>query len=272
MSQPIKFHGGKSYLSKVIHSFAPPSINEDQNNGYTHRLIPYAGGLGELWKWDYEGVAEVINDINVEVTNFWSVLKEDDLFKRFVRVAEATPFSQLEWESSRSPKTDVVERALSFFTKYRQSRQGLAQDYATPTVRLRRGMVENVSAWLTAVEGLPQFHRRLSRIEIRSLHALKFIKTYDHKRAFFYCDPPYLHSTRAARSTYQYEMTVLDHARMLRLLSKIEGKFLLSGYNNRLYERYATKYNWNMRHVIIDNKASSKKVKEDKAECFWSNY
>jgi hypothetical protein len=45
-NQPIKWHGGKGYLAGWIHSLAPTSVTDDPVNGYTHRNIAFAGGLG----------------------------------------------------------------------------------------------------------------------------------------------------------------------------------------------------------------------------------
>jgi hypothetical protein len=68
-SQPLKWHGGKSYLASWLHSLAPPAcMNARDSNdgfGYTHRNIVFAGGLGEFWNWlPYEGISETVNDAN----------------------------------------------------------------------------------------------------------------------------------------------------------------------------------------------------------------
>jgi len=50
-------------------------------------------------------------------------------------------------------------------------------------------------------------------------------------------------------------------------LGSLEGKFLLSGYQCRLYDDAAIRYGWNRTDIAIDNKASSQKVKPTKIEC-----
>ena len=89
-------------------------------------------------------------------------------------------------------------------------------------------MNENVSAWLSAVEGLPEAHARLGRVEIRNMDACEFIQKYDHPKALFYCDPPYLHQTRhekAANNEYTHEMTFEQHDNLLSRLSAIIRAF-----------------------------------------------
>ena len=70
----------------------------------------------------------------------------------------------------------------------------------------------------------------------------------------------------------RFEMSNEKHKRLLHCLSKIDGKFLLSGYPSNLYAHYAKRYGWNRHEKQIDNKASSKKKKEMKTECLWANF
>lgn len=273
-SQPLKWYGGKSYLAKWIHSLAP--------TGYTHRNIVFAGGLGEFWNWlPVEGISEAVNDAYADLANFYNVLADPELFEQFQQHVELIPFSQTAFEkadtmlgalSDQTGKQFPAWRAASFFTKYRQSRQGLGRDYATPTTRTRRGMNENVSAWLSAVDGLSDCHERLRRVELRNRDAVDFIKAYDHPKALFYCDPPYLHETRSTTGEYTHEMTREQHNALLECLSNIKGKFMLSGYRDVLYARWATNMAWRQHEKQIDNKASSSRTKQQKTECLWTNY
>jgi DNA adenine methylase len=279
-NQPLKWHGGKSYLASWLHSLAPPSVHDDQELGYTHRNIVFAGGLGEFWNWEpVEGISEAVNDANSLLADFYRVLANNAWFTDFSIRTGMTQLSQATWERCKTEirdghqPCDIVDRAVSFFCCYRMSRQGLAKDYTTPTRRIRRGMNEQVSAWLSAVEGLPECHERLIRVEIRDLHCLDFIKKYDHSRALFYCDPPYLHETRSSTGEYgKHEMGEEDHNRLCSLLASIEGKFMLSGYPSELYDEWAGKFGWTCHEREIDNKASSAKVKDKKTECLWTNY
>lgn len=272
-SQPLKWHGGKSYLAKQIIELMPP---------HTRYCEPYFGGGAVLFQKPCEGVAEFVNDINSDLTLFWSTLQNEELFVQFQRLIKATPLSQSEWmhadleEQVPNPraKWSIVERAVAFFVRYRQSRQGLGKDFCTPTSRTRRGMNENVSAWLSAVEGLPAAHERLKRVEIWNVHALEFIRKLDSTDTLFYCDPPYLHETRhkSATDVYEHEMDLPQHMTMLDVLSGIKGKFILSGYPSTPYNDFARSAGWHRVDIRIDNKSSGAKVKEKKTECLWMNY
>jgi len=206
--------------------------------------------------------------------NFWSVLKDDTGFRRLARYASVTPFSRAGWLKSLSGvcSVDPVWKALHFLVKFRQSRQGLGTDFATISRnRTRGGMNEQVSSWLSAIASLPEFHERLQRVVIENLPALEIIKQQDSENTFFYCDPPYVPSTRSA-GKYKHEMTEGDHEELLKLLAGIKGKFILSGYWSKLYEAYSDKYSWFEDWKEIDNKASSSKTKERKKEFLWMNF
>lgn len=265
LKQPLKWHGGKSYLANWIMDQFPP---------HTHYAEPFAGGLAVLLRKECEGISEAVNDLDSELINFWEVLRGRDTFEEFYRMVECVPLGEPIFDSTlhMSSKTPV-ERALVFFIRARQSRQGLQKDYTTPTRRTRRGMNEQVSAWLTAVNGLPDIHQRLKRVEIRSVDAVEFISRYDHPNCCFYLDPPYVHETRSTTHEYrEFEMSVEDHCRLLECLARIEGKFLLSGYRCQLYDDWSARHGFKRHEFEIDNKASSAKRKESKVECAWRNF
>lgn len=283
LTQPIKWHGGKGAfngkLSKWIISLMPPHL---------HYVEPYFGGGSVLLHKDPEGVSEVVSDIHQELTWFWKTLQSPVLFEKFQRLIESIPFSEVEFESvkerldelkfvfapARIPDhVESVKKSVWFFIRARQSRQGLMKDFATLSRnRTRGGMNEQVSAWLTAVEGLPDVHARLKRVVILNRPALDVIRQQDGPETCFYLDPPYLHETRATKDNYHHEMTRDDHVQLLELLDGIKGDFLLSGYRSGLYDNDAKVNQWNRHDFSIVNNASSKATKEEKTECVWTNF
>ena len=107
-----------------------------------------------LWMDDHKGVAEVVNDIDRDLSTFWSVLQGEDSFARFRRAVEAVPFSEAEFArvGDRLASDDPVERAVGFFVKCRLSLAGRMDAFTGLTkTRVRAGMSNEVSAWLSAV-------------------------------------------------------------------------------------------------------------------------
>jgi DNA adenine methylase len=268
--QPGKGFGSKYYLANWIHAHAP--------RVYTHRNVVFAGRLGEYWNWQpIEGISEAVNDANGLISNFFYVLQR--YRKDLSALLEHVPFSEVEWISAKTrlarelTKKNKIRMAADLFIVMRQSRLGIGKDYATPTKRIRRGMHEHASAWLSGKDSLQEASLRIQRTEVRNLDFEPFIHKYDHRKALFYCDPPYLHSTRQSVGQYgDQEMSLRDHKRLLRILAGIDGKFMLSGYDSPLYERWRIRHGFHVVKRRIDNKASNKKVKPTKIECLWTNY
>lgn len=279
---PIKWHGGKHYLASWIISNMPPHL---------HYVEPFFGGGAVLLARDTErdwaqvegeklesarrGASEVVNDISRELSNFWKVLGDPDLFSNFRQRLDLIPFSESVWKESVEAMNseDPIESAIGFFIRARQSRQGLMRSFATLSrTRTRRRMSEQVSSYLTAIDGLEDVHRRLQTVVVLNEDACKVIKQQDGRDTLFYCDPPYVHETRSATEAYSFEMSVAQHEELLQVLETIQGKFILSGYNCSLYEAFAIRNKWRREDKLIDNKASSSKTKEKKCESLWMNY
>lgn len=286
LTQPIKWHGGKHYLAPHIVSHFPPHL---------HYVEPFFGGgsvllardpsrdwmqrNGEKLSAHLKGCSEVVNDLNVELTNFWRVLQDASLFDEFARIVGSMPLSEIEFLEADNPIPNPrvawsqVEAAAKFFVRNRHSRQALGKDFATLSRRRTRSrMQEMSSAWLGAVDGLPEIHERLRSVVVLCRPAVKVIAQQDGEHTLFYCDPPYLHETRSSTGEYRHEMTREQHAELLETLAGITGKFLLSGYPSKLYGDFAAQHGWARHEKEIDNKASGAKTKEKKLECLWSNF
>ena len=224
-SPPIKWHGGKSFLAPAIVDLIPK---------HTHYVEPFFGGGAVLFNKPHsfiEGHSEVVNDVYGDLVNFWKVLQSKELFPEFQLRLSLTPFGKPTFENAKEHReSEPIERAIAFFIRFRQSRQGLGRDFATMSrTRTRRGMNEQVSSWLSAIDGLPEAHARLQRVVIFCDDAIQVIKREDDPYSFFYCDPPYLPDTRVVKNAYSCEMTGEQHEELLETLGDLTGKFVLSG-------------------------------------------
>jgi len=85
---PLKWHGGKHYLAARIVVPMPPHL---------HYVKPFASGLAVLLAKNPDGVSEVVNDLDGDLLNFWTVLADEAMFSQFHRRIEATPFSEAHW-------------------------------------------------------------------------------------------------------------------------------------------------------------------------------
>lgn len=270
---PLKWHGGKAPLASKIRALFPPGRGTD----WLHYVEPFAGGLSVLLADPEggEGISEVANDINRNLVAFWRAIRVESQFDKFMRYVEAIPFSEHDWNRSEFPEDELTEerQAAAFFVRCRQSLAGRMKNFSPVSrTRTRRGMNEQVSGWLTAIEGLPAVHARLKRVLVLNRPALDVIKSQDGPQTLFYLDPPYLHETRATTDDYQHEMTGPQHAELLASLGDIKGRFLLSGYRSTMYDNFAERFGWHRHDFEVANHAAGGKSKRKMVECVWTNY
>lgn len=237
-----------------------------------HYCEPFAGSAAVLLNREPSPV-ETYNDIDGEVVNFFKVLREypDDL----VRMIGLTPFSREEFH--RAVEVDPsslpeLERARLFYVRARQARTGLAQTatlgrWANCKNTSRAGMSGAVSRWLGAIDSLPEIAERLLRVQIENRPAIELIQLYDSPNTLFYCDPPYLHSTRGDDKAYAYEMDEDEHRRLAETLRRCKGKVAVSGYRNDLMDNL---YDGRYRFDAPPKKTHS--IKELRQEYLWMNY
>lgn len=270
IDSPLKWHGGKHYLASKLVAMMPPHI---------HYVEPYAGGLSVLLAKDPEGVSEVVNDLNRQLTNFWQVMACPVQFPRLIREAEATPFSEELWSNAgriidpNSGCDDSASLAAAFFVVCRQSLAGRMQSFAPLSrTRTRRGMNEQASAWTNAVDGLPEVHARLRRVVVLNRDALDVIRQQDGPDTLFYLDPPYLHETRTSKQVYEHEMTWEQHVDLCTVIRKCTGKVMVSGYPSELYRFQLEDEGWHRTDFEIANSSAGGKSKRKMVECVWTNF
>lgn len=252
---------------------------------HTHYVEPYAGGLSVLLAKNPDGVSEVANDLNKHVANFWAVLRSGRALNKMHLYLHSQPFSEVDWKANKelvdsilwegvNPTSDDdanLLRATAFFICCRQSLAGRMESFAPLSrSRTRRGMNEQASAWLSAIEGLPEVHERLKRVVILNRPAIKVIASEDSPTTLLYCDPPYLHETRTATDVYDHEMKLEDHRDLLASLTRCKGKVMLSGYRSTLYDEVLR--GWQRHDFDLPNNSAGGETKRRMTECVWCNF
>jgi DNA adenine methylase len=284
ITPPLKWQGGKHYLARRVLELMPPHLLY---------VEPYFGGGQVLFARDPAdprlwwtgrtsdgrkptGVIEVVNDLNSDLMNFYTVLKDEELFNRMRHRLDLTLFSEAEWQAARDllagADGDAVARAAALFVLCRQSLSGRMASFA-PVVRtrLRGGREDGVNGWWTAVEGLEAVKNRLRDVRVLNRPALEVIRSEDTPATLFYLDPPYLHETRTARKAYgRYEMTDGDHRELLGLLRQCRGKVILSGYASPLYDEALA--GWARHAFDLPNNAAGGRQKGRETEVIWCNF
>jgi site-specific DNA-adenine methylase len=128
--------------------------------------------------------------------------------------------------------------------------------------------------WDNGVAQLPAIAERLRGVTILKGDSMDLLATFDRPDALFYLDPPYVHSGRGNHRMYKRcEMDDRDHRRLCRVVKRLEGRVVLSGYDNAIYEEELGGWRKVSKEVFLCarfNRNAARRPK--KTECLWLNY
>lgn len=183
---------------------------------------PFVGMGGVFLRRADSAKAEVINDFNREVSNFFGVLQVHYVpFLEMMRfqITSRAEFVRLT-ETDPDTLTDMM-RAARFLYLQRTAFGGKISGQAFG-VSVDRGARFDVNKLGPMLDDL---HSRLSGVTIECLPYQAFIERYDRKGTLFYLDPPYYGNER------DYGKSLFNRGDFHLLagqLAKIKGRFLLS--------------------------------------------
>lgn len=124
-----------------------------------------------------------------------------------------------------------LERAALVYTVRKQSFGGIGGSFAYVIERNPQRQ------WDRGLRRLLRVSERLHGVEVINANALDVLKRFDAPDTLFYLDPPYVLSSRSPATLYgQYEMSDDDHRSLCVLIRRLEGKVVLSGYANPIYD------------------------------------
>jgi len=245
----VSYYGGKMSICRYILQMSPP---------HTIYVEPFAGGLSVLLN-KFKSDVEVACDVNPELINFYHTLVE--MPKLVIEQVRQTSFGRMTFEAAKAAgnQGDKLTRAVNFLIRHHMSYSGIGVGWAEDEAK--------GGSW----EGLPYdlglAAERLQDVKIILGNALKLMLEYDSPETFFYLDPTYYGPARVSLGMYEYEMTEMDHLRMLRLIKKLKGKVILSGYANLLYDKELS--GWDRVEKDFVTFSSSNSRKSTRTEVFW---
>ncbi len=277
VKSPITYFGGKFYLVDELLRNFPLDYRQ---------YVEVFGGGGSLILAKGRSDLDVYNDVNGDVVNLFRVLREDALFEKFCRYCWLLPYSREEFMKRRNDfyykrEKDNFERAVNYFylasCGFSGNIQGRKASWGFSLMDSKP-----VKSWVNKVECLQRMKttegllKRLKELQIEQQDFRKLIPVYDRKTVFFYCDPPYLPDTRKG-GKYECEMSVEDHEELLKMLVKLQGKFMLSGYDNELYRKYEREYGWKRKEIDTTcwcqgSNQMEGNIKDKRKEVIWMNY
>lgn len=190
-------------------------------------------GSGAIFFTKEPSGTETINDRDSEIINLFTVCREapDELAK----LVEMTPYSREEYFESYKKAEEPLERARRFLVRTWQSYGGKTYQSASWS-HDRTNMVFRPKYWSVLPERILQVITRLRMAQIENMDARELIPMYNRKTTLLYVDPPYLRRTRTNKH-YKCEFcTVKEHKQLLNLCLKHIGPYIISSYDDPLYE------------------------------------
>lgn len=251
----LRYHGGKWRISNWIIRFFP------KHHVYVE---PFGGAASVLLRKD-RAYAEIYNDLDENVVNLFSVLRDAAMSKELIRLVSLTPFSRSEFDLGYEPHDCPIEKARRYLVV---SHMGWGSKGATGKKTGFRGTSNRKGSipahdWANMGGVLETVVDRLSGVMIENCDAIKCMDRHSTPQTLNYVDPPYMHEHRSGH-LYTHEMTDADHSDLIEYLLKSDAMHILSGYQTDLYVDKLESNGW-ARHV----KQASDSNNNKRIECVW---
>lgn len=273
---PFRWMGGKSTLASKILNYIP------QEKIYVE---PFCGSAALLFHKDPSPV-EVLNDLDSHIVNLFRVLQDKDLYKQLENKIQWTLYSREEFvkalEILHSQEVNPVEKAWAFYVTQNQGFGGVK-----PTVgRWGRAFIPSgdramtASQWGNRQKLFGEWHERLMRVQIDHNEGLECIQYWDSPETVFYIDPPYIESTRKS-GEYHHDINSDFHSRLCTILLNLQGKAVLSGYNDNSTYQPLLENEWSLVELETVCRAAAQTrtsglkgtgkllEKQKRTECLW---
>ncbi len=254
MNTLLNYPGAKWGMAKEIAALMPP-----------HRsyLEPFFGSGAVLFNKPPSAI-ETVNDIDGDIVNFFSVLREQP--EELANMIALTPYARDVFEDAHADKgTAPLDRAYRFAIR---SKMGHGfQTYQKTGFKVdvyARERSYCVSCWNRLSGDLLEAAVRLKGVQIENRPALDIIKKFNHENVLIYADPPYLLNTRGGK-LYRHEMDEQDHLDLLDALKQHTGLVILSGYPSEMYDRELA--GW----IRIARKSYNQNANQ-RTEVLWCNF
>jgi DNA adenine methylase len=257
----LRYHGGKYRLAPWIMRFFPP---------HGCYVEPFGGAAGVLLQKP-RAYAEVYNDLDGDIVNFFRVLRDPGMRVDLIEACRLTPYAREEFEVAYELTDDPLERARRTAVR---AAMGFGSAGATKArtgfrtdTRRKYGTAQHV--WADYPATLAAVGDRFTGVLIENRPAIDVIRAHDGPETLHFVDPPYLHETRVMRSRggYRHEMSDEEHRQLLQVLKQAEGMVVLCGYPSKLYE--AELVGWQAH--CTEARISAGRGTALRTECVWLN-
>lgn len=257
----LRYHGAKFRLAPWIMSFFP-----------SHRCYvePFGGAAGVLLQKP-RAYAEVYNDLDDEITNFFRVLREQP--DALIEQIQLTPYARAEFDLAYESTTCPIERARRTAVRAQMGFGSAGATKGTTGFRIdtKRPYATAQHLWERYPEQIAAVAARMQGVLIENRPAIEVMQAHDEPETLHFVDPPYVFETRSERNVaqgcYRHEMTDAQHAELLNTLEQLQGMVVLCGYPSKLYS--TTMPHWRQHSTTA--RMSAGRGTGLRTECVWIN-
>ena len=225
----LRYHGGKFRLAPWILRFMPPHLCY---------VEPFGGAAGVLIQKP-RSYAEVYNDLDGDIVNFFRVLRDPATREQLRQACELTPYARAEFGLAWEPTGDAVARArrTAIRAAMRFGSAGATKGSTGFRTDTRRQYGTAQDNWRDYPPVISDVGRRFERVLIENRPAVDVMLQHDSPTTLHFVDPPYMHETRVTRAKggYRHEMSDDEHEDLLAVLNGLQGMVMLCGYDSPLY-------------------------------------
>ncbi|MFL9610196.1 DNA adenine methylase [Methylobacillus sp. Pita2] len=263
VSKPaLRYHGGKFRLASWVMQFFP---------AHTCYVEPFGGAAGVLMQKP-PAYAEVYNDLDQDMVNFFRVCRDPATRAQLVAACVMTPYARDEFDLAWQPADDPVERARRTVIR---AQMGFGSAGATKgktgfRIDSKRDYGTAMALWAEYPDNIAQVGLRFAGVLIENRDACDVMRQHDAASTLHYVDPPYVFATRQierGRTYYRHELDDEGHVRLLEALKQLEGYVVLSGYDSVLYREHLA--GWEMHYT--DSRIAGNRGGKVRTECLWLN-
>ena len=260
MKTPITYYGGKQNILPHILPKIPI---------HTTYVEPFFGG-GALFFAKEPSKAEVVNDINNRLINFYRAIKYD--FDDLQNLIDDTFHSR---QQHREAGDEYDKCVLSIKDPLQAAWAIWVQTNMSFSCQIKGGFGFDVKGkcankiFNKKTAFTEEYKERLKKTTIESYDVLKVMKLYDSPETFFYLDPPYVSANQGHYAGY----TEQDFINLLDACQNMKGKFILSSYPEPILMEYRQKNNWKSEDIVKTLAVTGKrKENKTKIECLTWNF
>ena len=227
----LRYHGAKFRLAPWVLRHFP---------AHGTYVEPFGGAAGVLLQKP-RSYAEVYNDLDGEMANFFRVLRNAGQRAALVEALALTPYARDEFDLAWEPTDDAIEQARRLCVRAQMGfgRAGATKGVTGFRIDTKRACSTAQHLWMEYPDSLAAVGARFAGVLIENRPALEVMPQHDGPDTLHYVDPPYVHSTRQLRSrapSYKHELTDDMHRELAAGLAGLRGLVVVSGYRCELYD------------------------------------